>query len=437
MTKGRHLAVWIFALAVLTPQVRGNGFNLNGLGSRATAMGGAYVALADDFSAVYWNPAGAAGFKNQVLGFYLTDLLPRNKYRLDVPTSSGSSTLVDARSKMTHYLGGMLAYYRPVSDRLVVGFGVYTPSGVGANWNGAAFAPVSAGGTYDWSSKIGLVSISPLIAYRISDAISVGATFNLNYGTFGLHMHAGEVEIPVSPYSVNLGQYDETMSGWGIGATFGVQVKPSDTLSFGLTVKTPSTVKFSGDGEISNMAALGYSTTSELDREITFPLWVGFGAAFRPSSRLLLSADVQWTQWSKMKTLDTEFADAAWKVLMAMSGQDSRKMDWADEAQIRFGAEYSLNKTLAVRVGYYHDPSPSPDTTLNVLLPSYTYDSVAAGFGYKIAGLQVDFGVEYLMGGERNVEYLKTLTDPAFASAMPGKYKMTMLVPNMSVGFRF
>ena len=32
--------------------------NEEGFGTRALAMGGAYTALADDYSGIYWNPAG-------------------------------------------------------------------------------------------------------------------------------------------------------------------------------------------------------------------------------------------------------------------------------------------------------------------------------------------------------------------------------------------
>ena len=99
----------------------GNGLNLNSLGTRALTMGGAFVGLADDFSAVFWNPAGAAGFKTKYLGFYATDLIPTSRYRLDLPTQTGMATFVNAKSKLSHYLGGMFAYYHPVSDRLVLG----------------------------------------------------------------------------------------------------------------------------------------------------------------------------------------------------------------------------------------------------------------------------------------------------------------------------
>lgn len=427
----------LLPLLVLVPLAWGNGLNLNSLGTRALTMGGAFVGLADDFSVVFWNPAGAAGFQSKYFGFYGTDLIPTNKYRLDVPLRGSGMTLVNAKTKMSHYLGGMAAYYHPISDRLVLGIGVTTPSGLGANWEGSDFAALTGNKPYDWTSKVGMVSISPLIAYKINDMISIGATLNLNYGMFSIKMHAGEAELPVPPYALDLGQYEESMNGWGLGATFGVLVKPSQDVSFGLTVRTPSTVKFKGDAQISNLSRLGYSGTSVLKRDLTFPLWIAGGVAVRPMDKLLLTADVQWTKWSTIKTLNTDFTDPAWKALMRLGGQDVRKMDWADKAQLRFGAEYLLSGSLALRAGYYYDPTPSPDTTINVLLPSYTFNNVTFGVGYKIAGLQLDFGLEYLMGNERNVDYMKTVTDPAFESAMPGTFKMHLVVPNVSVGFRF
>ena len=47
------------ALIALTGvSLSANGLNLNGVGSKAIAMGGAFIGQADDFSAIFWNPAG-------------------------------------------------------------------------------------------------------------------------------------------------------------------------------------------------------------------------------------------------------------------------------------------------------------------------------------------------------------------------------------------
>ena len=346
-------------------------------------------------------------------------------------------TLVDAKTKMSHYLGGMAAYYHPVSDRLVLGIGVYTPSGLGANWEGSDFAVLTGNKSYDWTSKVGMVSISPLVAYKINDMISVGATLNVNYGMF-VHQDARRRSRAHGPaHALDFGQYEESMNGWGLGATFGILVKPSRAVSFGLTVRTPSAVALQGDAQISILPLLGYSGTSSLKRDLTFPLWIAGGVAFCPMDKLLLTADLQWTKWSTIKNLNTNFSDPVWKALMRQSGQDARKMDWSNKAQLRFGAEFLLSGTLALRGGTYFDPTPSSDTTINVLLPSYTFYAVTLGVGYKVVGLQLDFGIEYLMGKERIVDYMKTVTDPAFKSAMPGTYKMHLVVPNISVGFRF
>ena len=143
----------------------GNGLNLNSLGTRALTMGGAFVGLADDFSAVFWNPAGAAGFRTEYLGFYGTDLIPTSKYRLDVPTRSGTATLVDAKTKMSHYLGGMVAYYHPVSDQPCPRRRRLHAVGPRRQLERIRLRrALRRNKAYDWSSKVGIVSISPLVA---------------------------------------------------------------------------------------------------------------------------------------------------------------------------------------------------------------------------------------------------------------------------------
>jgi len=424
--------------AFLSSLALANGLNLNSLGSRALAMGGAFVGLADDYSAIFWNPAGIAHFKSKYFGFYGTDIIPSGTYKLVafVP-GTGNVTLIKAKTLSKNYLGGLAAYYHPITSNLVAGIGVYSPAGLGAAWDGEDFKYVTAGKKYDWRSKIGIISISPALAYRINDMVSVGACLNINYGTFDLLTHAGSTQISVPPYTFDLGQYEETMTGWGYGATLGVLVKLSPMVSLGATFRTASTIKFDGQANIQYLSLLGLNGSSDVKRDITWPMWLAFGAAVKPMENLTVTGDIQFTQWSKIDVMKTQFVDPYWAIMMSSSGDDKRPMYWRNATQIRFGAEYKLRPNLDVRAGFYHDPSPAPDRTMNVLLPNYNFNAITAGVGYSLNGLQLDFGVEYLIGSERTIDILKTLTDPDWESAMPGTYGMKLFVPSISISYTF
>ena len=47
-----------------------------GVGSRAMGMGGAYVGIADDYSALYWNPAGLGFLEGTELALMHVNWLP-------------------------------------------------------------------------------------------------------------------------------------------------------------------------------------------------------------------------------------------------------------------------------------------------------------------------------------------------------------------------
>ncbi len=412
-----------------SPLVMANGLNLNGLGARAISMGGAFVGLADDYSAVFWNPAGAAKFKNKTLGIHGDLIMPTGTYELTM----GGYTFIDAQAKANAYPSGIAAYYHPLSDKLVAGIGIYTPSGLGAEWEGSDFYvpllnPIQSQ-PYKTESFLGVVTIAPMIAYQISEAVSVGASLNINYGFFNLSRWAGGTVIPVPPYLIDFGQYEESSTGWGIGGTFGVLVTPSDMFSLGLTLRTPTKVSMSGEASISNFSALGLPDESEFDREVTYPMWIAGGVAFHPIENLTFTLDAQYTNWAKLDELETEFTDSLWQVVMANTAADVMELKWEDCVQVRFGAEYVLNK-IAFRAGYYYDPAPAPDETMNVLIPSYTFNAFTFGIGYRLNGLHVDAMLEYLMAKERDIEAIAE-------NEQPGIYNMSIIAPGISISYRW
>ena len=62
MKKRIYISFLIFSLRAITGQTNvgttSASFLEIGAGARSLAMGGAYVSLANDVSALYWNPAG-------------------------------------------------------------------------------------------------------------------------------------------------------------------------------------------------------------------------------------------------------------------------------------------------------------------------------------------------------------------------------------------
>ncbi len=407
--------VTVVLIACCAASLSANGLNLNGSGSRAMGMAGAVISWTDDVSLFYFNPAGAAFAEKSWVSLFETNLLPSGTYAL--PAYG-----IDAKTNSKVYPAGALGFIKPLSDKLTVGIGVYTPSGTGASWDGTELKNLSGGKPYTWQSFLGVFTVSPLLAYKVSDQLSLGASINLNYGML-------KIERP------GVGQYEESLNGIGFGATVGMQYKPSDKLAFGLSYKLPVSVTLKGDATMSGAALVGAATESDVTRKTTLPMWLGAGVSFKPLDKLRLAFDVNWTNWKKLDKIPVEFSDAYWTALMAhpaLKAAFDQNLDlkWKDCLQVRVGAEYLVNEQWSLRVGYMRDPSPAPLETMNILLPQIPYNMFTVGAGYTGAKLSVHAAVEILRGQEQNVPLAPT-------SKMPGLHSMNLVVPSITIAYRF
>jgi len=428
----KRLCLSLAVILALTSGLLANGLNLNGFGARATAMGGAFVGLANDYTSVFFNPAGLAQMTKASFGLTADLLMPKGDYTV-------GPTTIETKSKK--YPAGLLGYFRPIGKNVVVGLGAYTLSGLGAAWNNPepGFEPVLLAGlglpsafltppgiqAYEWESFIGSVTIAPTIAVKLSEKVYLGGTFNINYGFFKMDRWAGVIDLdpPAPDIYFNPGQQTLDVKGWGFGATLGFLVKPADWISFGGTYRFESKMKMSGTMEMENMGVLLLETSSGAKMNVPSPMWLAGGIALKPVDQLTWTFDVHYTNWAKLTMIPVEFDDAAWT---AGLGESGLLLDWCNKTQIRTGFEYDFGR-LAVRGGYYYDPAPAPDETLNILTPSFTYNSIAAGIGYKSGGLKIDLAFEYLMGKERMVA--------ASGENLPGTYNMKILVPVISLSY--
>jgi long-chain fatty acid transport protein len=394
------LVLTVLLAVVLSVGVMANGLSLNSIGTRALGMGGAYVGLADDPTAIYWNPAGLAGQKSSIMVF-ATDIIPMATYK--TPDGTPAAFAVDAETQGTHYIGPNLFGVYNMGD-VTLGLGAFVPAGLGAEWDGKDF------GTDEMFSKIGVFSFSPALAYQVSDQFSLGLAVNIYYAMF---------EMSQKP------NYYEDSNGLGYGATFGLKYNASKQLSFGATVRLATNVTMEGDAE--QFSPQG-TVKMTFERDVEWPLWFGGGFAYHVNDDWVITADAQYSNWSSLEELVAKYKFDT--PLGQMTMNDTLHLDWESQVQIRLGTAYNISDNFILRGGYYYDPAPSPDKTLIHLFPSSTNHAITAGGTYMVDKLSIDFALEYLLGAERDIEAVPE-------NAMPGIHQMNIFAFSVGFGYVF
>lgn len=122
----RFPSLWIGCLALsLSGGLRADQYHYSNLlvGDRAIGMGGAYTAVADDSSAVFYNPAGLAfALSNDISGSANALYTRKATYK---DTIQGSDFVEKSGGTLPSFFGGLQKLDR-ISKGLVFAFGVYT-----------------------------------------------------------------------------------------------------------------------------------------------------------------------------------------------------------------------------------------------------------------------------------------------------------------------
>ncbi len=398
----------------LSTSLYANGLSLNSIGTKALGMGGAFVALSNDATAMYWNPAGLAGQKSS-LSAYFTGVMPIGNYQYSVPAFGID---IDTKTEKNIYpTGGLMGVY--TMDKVTFGLGIYVPAGLGAEWIGSDLAAFSGGQAFNWESRIGVIAFSPTFAYQVTDQFSVGVAANIYYAIFDLSRpdvaDANQDGTPETHV-----QYTEESTGIGFGATIGLKYEINEQLALGATFRTTTAVTMDGTADIV-APALGTLVETDFEREVTWPLWISGGIAYKPTKCLTLVLDAQYSKWSLLDELIAEYDKIP---------DGEFILNWEDAVMIRFGGEYMVTPETAIRFGYYYDPAPAPDETLNILFPSSTNHVGTLGFGQSFGKYRIDASLEYLFGGDREIEAFPNQLDP---QNMPGTHHLDVFA--FSVGF--
>lgn len=310
-----------------------------GVGSRATALGGAFTAQADDFSATFYNPAGLA-----LTGATEVAVAPVwVGADLWVEEPGGPRDTPRDPSTVGYFIGvaGPVGALLDLPE-LALGLTLYLPwedvvdIGIPARTD-ARFFPL-------YSDRLERIVINPALAYRFMEGLSVGigldVFFDLDAPTGARyrretdHSEQRALEADISrSLDINPAPYA------------GVLYAPTPALSVGVSYRHEQSARtagrtdffFGGDEE----ASLGLDV---LYLSFFSPTELSLGVSVSPTPWLTANVDATWARWSAFEGPHGRTPDPAFEDV------------FVPHAGLRLGA----CSWLDVLAGYLYQPSPVP-----------------------------------------------------------------------------
>jgi long-chain fatty acid transport protein len=340
-------------------------FKLNGNGARAAGLGYAFTGIADDATAISWNPAGLTqiygmeaslvgrfGFgSGEITGF---ENLGIDSWDLDL----SSNFQLNFASFVVPFNVGNLNVVGGIAYRRMYDFSSEITQTINAfGMDNEIYEKISGG----------INAIAPSIGVQLNEMFSVGLTVNILTGNeeFEGDEKTDGVIDDGSEY-----KFDQDFSGTAID--IGILVKPSDQFSIGATLNLPHTRTVEQHFE-------------NFDRDpfdLDAPMFYNIGAAFRATDQLLLAFDyhgrsVEDVEWMNPITDETE-----------------TPLEDYDFSSIHFGLEYlagSGNSIIPLRVGFYTEPTFRLDQNEDQIVAKV----FTAGAGLLLGNVILDASFEW------------------------------------------
>lgn len=319
------------------------------IGERAQGMGGAYCAVSDDASGVYYNPAGLAfAQSNDISGsanaFYSKKIVFKDVFvgQNFTETSNGTfAPFFGVMQKLDRFLPG-----------LVAGFAYYTLDTELTDQNDVVKdARVSSTSTYNTlrrtiNRRASSVGASGGLGYRIAPNLSLG--FTLTYTNSDdlvqNYLMIDQTETDSAGTATRMIRSQNTRERttlYGMETALGVQWSPLAKLALGLTIRKGkyASQKYEQQTDYMIVGAGEVATEKKSKNPVgSAPLQVRTGVAYFASPKLLVTSDLIYID--SVKDMDTDYS-------LKDLNQKSAVTNYA------VGAEYYLTPSIPLRLGAF------------------------------------------------------------------------------------
>ena len=359
-----------------------SGFQLNEHGAKAMAMGGAFAGLANDLSAFYFNPAGLAFINGTNVAAGTALIAPSAAFRGPAPAIDETKVNSKLFTPVHFYLSHQL------SDKLVVGFALNNPFGLGTDWDENWVGRFMA-----IKTEVRVFAFHAVAAYKLLDNLSLSAGFQYNYADVEISKKQKLAPFNGEAY-VDLKGTAKSAFGFVLGALW----KPTQALSVGVSYRSQVKHSFEGDVVTTGPAQLSASLpNAPIKADLTTPAQLTGGIAYKFTPSFVMTADFQYVWWTSYDYLTVKYAS---NDQVLTSSERLYKDVWI----ARLGAEYKYSKNLDIRAGFLYDKNPIEDNKLDPTLPDSDRLGFSAGLGYRLTdAISIDLAYLFLRFMERTI----------------------------------
>lgn len=357
----------LFSLvAFLSPATQASALYFYEIGTEDTALAGAgQAARAQDASTIVTNPAGMTQLPDHMFTGGLQAMDGDISYRLD--DDSGSKNPGDI---MRFFPNASAFYTQKLNDSLYAGLGLYGNYGLGidfGNW---------AGDRIIKKSTMVAMTLSPSLAYKLSERVSVGGSVNVNYGFLSL--------------TRNVDNEDEKQNDhdWALSYRLGLLMELTDKTRAGIawTSKTDYDFNIDAKARFPNLPNVEYEIP--VSAQVRAPQQIMLSLVHDFNKTWSIMGDLGWQDWSQFGSPQ-----------VSVAGQDAnRKNRLKDSWHTALGLQYRPTELWRINAGFAFD-STVYKTQNDVALSLPTGDEwrFATGAQYQITPQSnIGFAVSYL-----------------------------------------
>jgi len=380
-------------------------------GAAALGQGNAVTAHSESPSTVFYNPALINGLDGTQVEFGTTVIFSSREFESSTPGESPSS-------KSNAFYPSTIYLTHKFNDTLSAGLGVFSPFGLGTEWNSDW-----AGRYLATKSQLQTFDINPVLSFQITPSLAIA------YGVDVIFLDATlEKKVPSGAPGIDIGQKFKG-DGTGVGFNIGIAYDMTRDITLGASYRSAVKVNVTGDATFSSAVIPVGQLNSRGKTDITLPQQVTAAVSYKGIDALTVEAGLRWEGWSSFD-----------KPSIALDNGSSSvtPRDWKDSFGLNLGARYRLNDTVALLGGYVYGNSAAPDSSFDPSIPDAATHVFCVGTEVSYQRFKIALSYAYQLYEERtkNNDADASLPSPPFSKAN-GRYQSDAHLLAMSLGYRF